>query len=101
MGAVSIALKDPFQIGQSKQLHWGKATMSSSYATGGDSLPAVPGDARFEMGVFTADGYLLTYDAVNRKLKAFRQTAATGALVEVPNATNLSTVVADFLAIGP
>jgi hypothetical protein len=100
MGAVAVSEKGKFEIGGSKRLYWGQATMSSSYATGGDTVDA-PGDLGYEVAHFTGPGYLLVFDPVNQKVQAFRQTAATGALVEVPNATNLATVVADFMAIGP
>lgn len=101
MGAVSIEVKGTFEIGGSKRIYWGKGTLSSSYATNGDTVDA-PGDLGWEFAlVSAAAGYQLKFDQPTQKLKAFRQTAATGALVEVPNTTDLSTVVADFLAIGP
>ena len=100
MGAVSIEVRDTFEIGRSKRLYWGKATLSSSYATNGDTVDAT-GDLGYEFAQLTGEGYVLKFDQPTQKVKAFRQTAATGALVEVPNTTNLSAVVADFLAIGP
>jgi hypothetical protein len=100
MGAVSVEVKGTFEIGGSKRLFWGKATMSSSYATNGDTVDA-PGDLGYEFAQMTGEGYVLKFDQPTQKVKAFRQTAATSALVEVPNTTNLSAVVADFLAIGP
>lgn len=42
-------------------------------------------------------GYVTRFDAVNAKLLLYRQTAATGALVEVPNATDLSALGASRL----
>lgn len=42
-------------------------------------------------------GYLLVYDNANQKLLAYRQTAATSALVEVPNATNISAATANVV----
>ena len=35
-------------------------------------------------------GYVAGYDHANDKLKVYRQTAATSALIEVPNTTDLS-----------
>lgn len=81
-------------------------TMAGSYATNGDSLPS---DANLGLKNRALDaliltgggdtGYLLVVDHTNRKIKAFRQNAATGAFQEVPNATNLSAVTCRALAI--
>lgn len=77
-------------------------TMSSSYATGGDTLdfgatfPAIGGagatakQPTFVMPMPSA-GYVFEYDAANKKMKAYRQSAATSALTE-PNGVDLHTV---------
>jgi hypothetical protein len=72
-------------------------TMSSSYATGGDTFDfATVGLIGMQPKFVDAApnaGYLVFYDITNKKFKLFQQSAATSALTEVPNATNLSTVV--------
>lgn len=70
-------------------------TFSSSYATNGDVLPSNAALGldnsldHIDAGA-TIGGYAIAFDPTNRKLKLFRQTAATSALIEVPNATNVS-----------
>src|SRR5436853_5232818 len=71
----------------------------SSYPTGGWPLTrqtlgfAATADPAFNAQVENSSGYVLEYDHTNQKVKAYRQTAATGALAEVPNATDLSAVI--------
>jgi hypothetical protein len=78
--------------------------MSSSYATGGDTIDfgsaigAIGGTSGTNQpkAVFcqaigpTAAGYLATYDLTNKKLMLFRQSAATSALTE-PNGVDTHT----------
>lgn len=45
-------------------------------------------------------GYIWDYDPGTDKLKMYQQSAATGALTEVPNTTNLSGTVYRALALG-
>ena len=75
----------------------------TSYPTGGWPL------AKATMGVSANDptavvsvinhplGYLAVYDNANQKLLLYRQTAATSALVEVPNATNVQAATANMV----
>lgn len=81
-------------------------TMSGSYATNGDSLPSDSALGLKNKGLEALillgggdTGYMLVVDHTNRKIKAYRQSAATGALQEVPNTTSLSSVVVRALAI--
>ena len=69
-------------------------TMSNSYTTNGEALaPAECGVTTISDVVLNpSDGYIFEYYPATGKIKAFRQTAATGALVEVPNTTDLSAV---------
>lgn len=86
----------------------GTIALDSSYPTGGYPVAGMTnGAAKFglkvcQMAWFSHQGgYLITYDQVNDKVKIFQQSAATGALTEVPNATNLSAVPAvAFMAHG-
>lgn len=48
----------------------------------------------------TAGGYVLEFDKTNMKIKAYRQTAASSALIEVPNATDITASVFRFRAEG-
>lgn len=74
-------------------------TLSSSYATNGDTVDFTTlglVGTRGIAAVFVVPenaGYVAWYDRTNKKIKVFQQSAATSALTEVPNATNLSAVV--------
>lgn len=69
-----------------------------TYATGGFNLSratlgfASTADPEFDVDARSAGGYVFSYDHTNSKLLAYRQTAATSALIEVPNTTDLSSV---------
>jgi len=67
-------------------------TPDNSYPTGGYSLAGLGGTVHAVVG--STGGYLLQYDPSTQKVKMFRQTAATSALIEVPNTTDLSAVPA-------
>ena len=73
-------------------------TMSSSYATNGDTLELKTqlGVNRVLQVVFESDdGYILFYDRANGKVKAFYadyDAVADGPLIEVANADDLSGV---------
>jgi outer membrane usher protein FimD/PapC len=63
---------------------------ADTYATGGFDVSAqIPGSVEYEAAQASSKGYLVYY-AGGGKFMLFRQTAATGALVEVPNATDVS-----------
>lgn len=74
-------------------------TLSSSYATNGDTVDFTTlglVGTRGIAGVLAVPenaGYVAWYDRTNKKIKMFQQSAATGALTEVPPTTNLSAVV--------
>lgn len=71
-------------------------TMSSSYATGGDTFDfaTIGAIGRQPTAVLTSGsaGYVAEYDLANKKMKAYRQSAATSALTE-PNGVDLHLVV--------
>lgn len=83
---------------------FGTVTLDSSYPTNGE--PVTPADFGLERLWdlhIQARGYVAVWDgagATTSKVLLYRQTAATSALIEVPNATDLSTVVGRFTAIG-
>lgn len=88
MGAVTAKIKKRLPSGGGVLVD---LTLSSSYATNGDSLPWTNADVILCGGGDT--GYLISVDHTNSKLKAYRQNAATGAFQEVPNTTDLSAVI--------
>jgi hypothetical protein len=63
---------------------------ADTYTTGGfDVSSQIPGSTEYEIAVGSSAGYMVHYAGAG-KFQLFRQTAATGALVEVPNATDVS-----------
>jgi hypothetical protein len=100
---------DTIPLGGSNKLYVGTLTMSSSYATNGDTIDW-PGDWAATGGVTDArvqlsdtGGRVLEYDGTNGKVKAYQDngTATAAALPEVANATNLSAIVAECWIILP
>lgn len=89
-------------LGQSKALCFGTFAFDSSYPTGGEAFDAA-GDVGYDnlWVTSTAAGYLATLDKTNQKIIMYQQSAATSALTEVPNATNLSTVSVGYGATRP
>ena len=83
-----------------------EVTMSNSYATGGDTVDVIGSTKlnRLEaLILFPSAGYVPEYDDTNKKVKVFYAdypAASAGALIEVPAATDLSTVKFLGLAIG-
>lgn len=79
-------------------------TFDSSYATGGEPLSLGDlGLSRIDyITVSSGNGYLGAWDGslTAPKILAYRQTAATGALVEVPSTTDLSAINFKVLVFG-
>lgn len=80
-------------------------TMDASYPTGGEAITAA------QLGLATVDhvscstntGHLAQYDKTNAKIKLYYadyDAVADGALIEVPNTTDVSTVVVTCNAFG-
>lgn len=95
--AISVVVKKQSVAGNAR-LVTADVTLDSSYPTGGYAIAG--SDLGLKGGTIdsadlnaSSGGYVPTFDYTNSKIKLFRQTAATGALVEVPNATNVSTEV--------
>jgi len=88
----------------------GTITMSSSYATGGDTLTAAQMGLGTIKNVIVNGGvvlatptgeYTLRYNQANGTIQAFGGAASSGAIdAEVTNATNLATIVGDIIAYG-
>lgn len=98
MALTFTKIAGPYSIGDRWESIY-EAAADASYPTGGWpaataslGLSAIA-DPELHVNVGSQGGYLLTYDHTNKKILAYRQTAATGALVEVPNATDLSAVL--------
>lgn len=80
-------------------------TMSDSYPTDGESIDA----QAFGLEVLdfvnpaSTNGYVFSFDHTNKKLMAYYSDydgIADGALIQVPNATNLSAVTVRAMAFG-
>lgn len=80
-------------------------TMDSSYPTGGEAVTAA------QLGLATVDvalcstntGHIAQYDKANAKIKLYYadyDAVADGALIEVPAATDVATVVVTVVAFG-
>lgn len=84
------------RVGRGKQSRCVVA-LDSSYPTGGESLTAAQlGLTDIQtLNAASSGGYTFEYDDTNAKLKAYygdNNNASDGALIEVPNATDLSAV---------
>ena len=95
--AATVAIKTSGVAGNRRTVV-ADVTCDSSYPTGGYASAAA--DLGFTGGTVdvmdlaaSSGGYVAGYDYTNGKIKLFRQTAATSALVEVPNTTNVATEV--------
>ena len=102
--AASVAISFGPEVPGSRKEVFGVITFDSSYATGGEAVTlAQLGVNRLDWLQVTAGaGYLPVWDgsASTPKVLLYRQTAATGALVEVPSTTDVSTVTVRFRATG-
>jgi len=92
------------EVPGSRKESYGVITFDSSYPTGGEAFtPAEFGLSRLDfLQVSGATGYVAAWDGSTSapKVLLYRQTAATGALVEVPDTTNVSTVTVRYRAVG-
>ena len=102
--AVSVSVATGPEVPGNRKMTSGSITFDSSYVTGGEAVTI--GDLGFTrldfMCVSSGQGYVAIWDGSTTapKLLLYRQTAATGALVEVPNATDVSTISVRVLAFG-
>lgn len=102
--AASVSITIGPEVPGSRKEVYGVITFDSSYATSGEAVTlAQLGVNRLDwLQVAGGAGYLATWDGSTStpKVLLYRQTAATGALVEVPSTTDVSTVTVRFRAIG-
>jgi hypothetical protein len=102
--AASVSITLGPEVPGSRKEVYGTITFDSSYATGGEAVTlAQLGVNRLDWLMVNAGaGYLPVWDGstTTPKVLLYRQTAATGALVEVPSTTDVSTVTVRFKALG-
>ena len=82
----------------------GTITFASSYPTGGEAVVVADlGFTRLDwLHVAPGNGYMPVWDGstTNPKVLMYRQSAASSALTEVPNTTDLSATSIKFFAVG-
>lgn len=102
--AASTAIVTGPEVPGNRKFTTANVTFDNSYATGGEAIaPADLGLVRLDFLLVDAgQGYVARWDGslTAPKILLYRQTAATGALVEVPSTTDVSTVVVRVLAFG-
>jgi len=105
----TIAVMKMHRTGEKARFRIFSATLDNSYPTGGYSL--TPADFKLDVNIdliqpMFAGGFVLSFDDATQKLMAYQQTdpADTGGadtpLVEVANATDLSSVLARGICYG-
>ena len=103
--AATVSLTDR---GPTNNLAWRTVSVAldTSYPTGGYPITAAQlgfSKSRVTFVTSHSGGYVYEWAANGSNggnLKAYRQTAATGSLVEVPNATSLSGVTVQLFVLG-
>jgi len=78
-------------------------TFDSSYPTGGEACDPGLGTVNIALSDPSVSGYVFQYDYTNKKLKAFYadyDAGADGALIEVANGVDLSSVSVRLIFIG-
>lgn len=81
---------------------------AADYATGGYALSGIPPSSGnvgitkigYVIPVGGQGGYVPVWNLTTSKLQVFQQSAATGALTEVPAATDLSAFAFNLLVVG-
>ncbi len=79
-------------LAESMVLCFGTVALDNSYPTGGEPIDA-PGDFGYVKMFFEGSTYSLAWDKANQKIIARNGTS------EAANATDLSAVVADYVAL--
>jgi hypothetical protein len=102
--AASVSISYGPEVAGNRKTVIGVITLDSSYATGGEAVTlAQLGLTRLDYLQLNAGvGYLPTWDGStdSPKVLVYRQTAATGAFVEVPSTTDMSATTIRFNATG-
>lgn len=102
MASVSLSIGP--EVPGSRKESYGVVSFDSSYPTGGEAFtPGAFGLSRLDwLQVASGQGYVAVWDgSVSApKILMYRQNETTGALAQVPNATDLSTVTVRVRAVG-
>jgi len=102
--AASTVINTGPEVPGNRKITTATVTFDSSYATGGEAVALIDlGLVRLDHLVVDAGaGYLAQWDGslTAPKILLYRQTAATGALVQVPSTTDVSAVSVKVLAFG-
>ena len=102
--AASTVINTGPEVPGNRKITTATVTFDSSYVTGGEAVSALDfGLVRLDHLVIDAGaGYLAQWDGslTAPKILLYRQTAATGALVQVPATTDVSAVSVKVLAFG-
>jgi hypothetical protein len=80
---------------------WGTVTLDASHLAAGEAIDAT-GDLGYDVVIFEGGPYVLQWDKANQKVLAYygdNNNAADGPLIAVPDTTDLSAVVAQYIAI--
>jgi hypothetical protein len=97
--AATLAEQGRISIGEGRALCFGTVTLDSSYPTGGEAIDAT-GDAGYDVVLFESSTVVLQWDKANQKVVAFWGNAGSASVLpEVTATTDLSTVVAQYIAI--
>lgn len=103
MAATTTIINGPEVPGSRKQTT-ATVLFDSSYATGGEAVTIADlGFTRLDwLDVSAGNGYLAAWDGslTSPKILLYRQTSATSALIEVPSATDVSTITVRVMAFG-
>jgi len=103
MAASTTIITGP-EVPGNRKMTTATVTFDSSYATGGEAITVTDlGLVRLDYLVVDAGaGYLAQWDGslTSPKILLYRQTAATGALVQVPSTTDVSAISVKVLAFG-
>jgi hypothetical protein len=104
MGAATVVITKKI-YSSDRSVVMGTITPSTSYATGGETFTLASFglvNGLDDLDVYSTGGFIPSTGtlATAPKLLVHQQSAATGALTQVPNATNLSTSSFPFRAVG-
>jgi hypothetical protein len=103
MAATTSIITGP-EVPGNRKMTTATVTFDASYATGGEAIAVSDlGFVRLDfLAAAAGQGYLARWDGSTSspKILLYRQTAATGALVEVPSTTDVSAVSVTVLAFG-
>jgi len=102
--AATVTIKDKFKLGNGFVVI-ADVAFDNSYPTGGEEvLPEKFGiNALDFVQAAPSSGYVFQYDHTNKKLLAYYadyDAVADGALIQVPDTTNLSAIITRVMAIG-